>query len=474
MATSAVAATSAAGIFAAAPASAGTPASVRTVTGPPVVVLSVRAAPSQLPAAGATVTVTGKVGHASSCQLELLSSQSLPVVYSHDAKNCSGGNYSAHVTIGPNSSTRPHTVAFALVARSGTSAFAGRFYVRLAGVPQALVLSASAVPRELPATGATVAVTGRVEHASSCQLRVLSSQSFPVVYSHDARNCAGGSYSAHVTIGPNPTAVARIVALALVAGNVASHFVGRFYVLLAAGHATTMRIPPPPPATTVPATPPTVPVTQSQSSNWSGYAALGGPYKAVKGTFTVPSTVAGASGRRGAQVSEWVGLDGLSSADPSLIQAGVDEFPDPTNPSGFDIQPWWEILPATETTISTVNVAAGDKVSVTIWQVSGTSWEINLTDDTNGQSYTTPPENYTGPGSNAEWVVEATTECQSRCQTAQLAAYSPPVVFSGLGLAGPQEASLQEITMEQGAQDVSSPSPFEAGGFTVTYTGPQA
>ena len=45
--------------------------------------------------------------------------------------------------------------------------------------PRSLVASVAATPASLPATGGTVAVSGRVEHATSCQLRLLSSQSFP-------------------------------------------------------------------------------------------------------------------------------------------------------------------------------------------------------------------------------------------------------------------------------------------------------
>jgi len=43
-----------------------------------------------------------------------------------------------------------------------------------------------------------------VENATSCQLELLSRQSFPVVYSHDPTTaCQDGSYSAFVTIGTN-------------------------------------------------------------------------------------------------------------------------------------------------------------------------------------------------------------------------------------------------------------------------------
>ena len=108
---------------------------------------------------------------------------------------------------------------------------------------------------------------------------------------------------------------------------------------------------------------------------------------------------------------------------------------------------------------------------MTIWQVSGPTWEINLTDDTTGESFSTPPEHYTGPGSTAEWVVEATTECRFQCRTSPLAPYSPAVTFSDLGMAGPQK-SLDEITMVQGLGAVSTPSAMAPAGFSVSYTGP--
>ena len=111
----------------------------------------------------------------------------------------------------------------------------------------------------------------------------------------------------------------------------------------------------------------------------------------------MPRVAAGTLGN--AQVSEWVGVDGASSSDTSLIQAGVYESPDPANPAGFVVQAWWEVLPAAETDITNVAVKADDTVSVTLWELTATTWEINLTDVTNGQSFTTPPEQYRGPGS---------------------------------------------------------------------------
>ncbi len=410
------------------------PVLASTLPAQPAVVFSGGAAPDQLPASGGTIAITGKVGNALSCQLQLLSRQAFSVVFSHNPRNCSSGDFSARVTIGPNNTTVQRTVAFALVASNHSSASTGRFYVLMAGAKPAAVLSVGAAPDNLPAGGGTVAIGGKVGHAVECRLQLLSKQSFPVVYSHNARTCSNGDYSAHITIGPNTTTVQRTIAFSLVASGKVTVSSGKFYVLLAAAHAPVTTTTVPPTTTTLPPTtkpsptttttvPPvttttaprsglpgttTVPTASSeepvamQSSNWSGYAAVGGPYSVIKGTFTVPGLSAGTSPYD--QVSEWVGIDGANGSDAYLIQAGVDEYANPDG-SGFEVQPWWEILPAAETNITTVSVSAGDTVSVTIWQVSGTDWEINLTDDTTGKSFTSPGEQYNGPAPppNGSW-----------------------------------------------------------------------
>jgi hypothetical protein len=205
-----------------------------------------------------------------------------------------------------------------------------------------------------------------------------------------------------------------------------------------------------------------VPRSEVQSQNWSGYVATPGPYTAASGNFTVPSLSPGTPGQ--GMLSEWVGIDG--SDNSSLIQAGVTEIPDPTKTAGFDLLAWWEVLPAANQPITTVTVSPGDEVSITIWQVSGTNWEIRLTDVTNGQSYT-QDVSYTGPGTSAEWIVEAPTDSQTR-QQLPLAPYSPAVNFSGFSATGSSTA-VSEVVMAQEDQQVSTPCALTADGFSVAY-----
>jgi hypothetical protein len=233
-------------------------AAAATSTAPEV--LSAHATPSELGPSGGTVTVTGRVKNARSCQLELLSRQSIPVVYAHNSTTaCRTGAFSARVLIGANPSPVERTLAFALVAQDGNLSFTGRFYVSLAPLLAPSVLSAYATPSELGPSGGTVTVTGRVKNARSCQLELLSRQSIPVVYAHNSTTaCRTGAFSARVLIGANPSPVERTLAFALVAQDGNLSFTGRFYVPLAMRPSS---LPPPPPP------PPSLPSTYTSGSN---------------------------------------------------------------------------------------------------------------------------------------------------------------------------------------------------------------
>jgi hypothetical protein len=354
-----------------------------------------------------------------------------------------------------------------------------------------------------------VAVTARVSHATSCQLELLSKQSFAVVYASNDRPCSS-RFTAHVIVGPNPTGVHRTVAFGLVARNKASAFTGRFYVGVAPsphpvptttvattttvpGTTTTTR-----PASATTTTVPRAHAKQVTSANWSGYAVTGGPFTTVSGTFTVSSLDAGTPATD--VMSEWVGIDGWSGTKGSqeLIQAGVLESMVPcdgtiTNPNGtynpdaFWVCPWTMFIEngvATEGPSPQISPAQGDSVTVEIWQQSGTNWGISMTDNQNGQSWSIGDQYYAGPGSSAEWIVENPGTPGQGCGvvvngwTGQcpLAPYSPPIAFSNLRLPPSAATTWYEIWLAQSSGEVSTPSPLSTSGpsvagFTVSYTG---
>jgi hypothetical protein len=204
----------------------------------------------------------------------------------------------------------------------------------------------------------------------------------------------------------------------------------------------------------------TIPIVGS--SNWSGYVAGNGPFTTASGTFSVPHLVAGTASTD--SMAEWVGIGGEPGIP--LIQAGITESPDPSNSNLFSVQPWWEVFPAVPVSVSITNVSvsAGDEISVDINQISGIEWSITLTDDTNGEGFTTD-QTYTGAGSTAEWIVEAP---EVNGHLVPLAQYYPYVEFSDLQVA-PVNTTLEELEMYQGGSLVSAPSAHTRGGFNVAY-----
>ncbi len=222
------------------------------------------------------------------------------------------------------------------------------------------------------------------------------------------------------------------------------------------------------------------------SSNWSGYAvsetspsglsclpASGTAYTSVTGTWTVPTV----TGSRGSSTysAAWTGIDGFTNSH--LIQAGTEQ--DYTGGSAH-YSAWWEILPAAETPISSIAVEPGDSITVSITQVSSQQWSITLTD--NGQtshgaqpSFTTT-QSYSGPGTSAEWILEA-PEVNGRQAT--LAQYgSTTFDLSTVNGVSPNLRAGTDGELVQGSfrrsQVVSIPSGPDTGtppgdGFAVAY-----
>src|SRR4029453_17540951 len=81
-----------------------------------------------------------------------------------------------------------------------------------------------------------------------------------------------------------------------------------------------------------------VPAGQSTSSNWAGYAARGGSFTSVSGTWTVPEIKLDAP--FGADAA-WVGIGGLRTRD--LIQAGTQQVV--SGRGSVTYQAWVEKLP---------------------------------------------------------------------------------------------------------------------------------
>jgi hypothetical protein len=196
------------------------------------------------------------------------------------------------------------------------------------------------------------------------------------------------------------------------------------------------------------------------SRNWSGYVATGGPFLGVQGTFTVPNLARATGATR---TSEWVGIDGRHNG--YLIQAGVEQDYDPST-GLVSHYAWWQVLPDHPSQVEIpLLVLPGDEITVVIGRRrGGRHWSIVVSDDTTGQTFSTR-RSYGGPANSAEWVVEAPT---TRGVQDTLGSYSPRVVFSSVGVAGPV-ASVGRMVIGQLGRVVSTPSPLSRDRFAVAH-----
>lgn len=204
------------------------------------------------------------------------------------------------------------------------------------------------------------------------------------------------------------------------------------------------------------------------SSNWSGYAITGQTYHAITGSWIVPQVTAS----HGTDYSSsWIGIDGYNNSD--LIQTGTEQ--DASSNGGATYSAWWEILPASETTISGMTIHPGDQMQASIVNNGNGTWTISLKDVTSGQSFTTT-QDYSGPGQSAEWIEEAPTVGG---RVATLANYGQTTFDPGtVNGANPGFVASDGGVMIQKNVQVSTPSvpDSDTDGFNIAYgsTAPSA
>lgn len=135
-----------------------------------------------------------------------------------------------------------------------------------------------------------------------------------------------------------------------------------------------------------------------ESRNWAGYAATGGSFTAVSGTWSVPEFAPDSPIGTDAA---WVGIGGVRGTD--LIQAGTQETVSGRGRTMY--QAWVETLPQASRTVP-LPISAGDSISISIAQIANGQWQIDFANNTSGKAYQLNVQ-YRSSLSSAEWVVEA-------------------------------------------------------------------
>jgi len=136
----------------------------------------------------------------------------------------------------------------------------------------------------------------------------------------------------------------------------------------------------------------------ASSTNWSGYALDGGTYSSVSASWVEPKGTCTSATRYS---SFWVGLDGYSSN--SVEQDGTDTDCSGGKPVYYG---WYEMYPNPSYYFGNT-VAAGDHMSASVTYTATNTYQLVLTDSTQGWSATTTQTLSGAPRSSAEVIIEA-------------------------------------------------------------------
>src|SRR5437763_284727 len=120
-------------------------------------------------------------------------------------------------------------------------------------------------------------------------------------------------------------------------------------------------------------------VTNSTSTNWSGYAATGNRFTSVSASWTEPTVVCSGT----AYSSFWVGLDGDTSN--TVEQTGTSADCSGGTPQYYA---WYEMYPKYPTNLRGT-VRPGDKLSASVTTDGRGGFTLTISDSTQGWTNTT-------------------------------------------------------------------------------------
>ena len=139
-------------------------------------------------------------------------------------------------------------------------------------------------------------------------------------------------------------------------------------------------------------------ISQSTSSNWSGYSAINGRYTSVSANWTQPSASCTSATTYS---SFWVGLDGDGSN--TVEQTGTSADCSGGVPRYYA---WYEMYPKFPVNLS-LAIRPGDSLSGSVTTDGNGHFTLTITDNTTGQGFTTSQHLNRARLASAEAIAEA-------------------------------------------------------------------
>ena len=200
-------------------------------------------------------------------------------------------------------------------------------------------------------------------------------------------------------------------------------------------------------------------ITNSTSTNWSGYAVTGGRYTQVSSSWTVPSVSCAGT----AYSSFWVGLDGDTSG--TVEQTGTDSDCSGSRPQYYA---WYEMYPKFPVNFSNP-VQAGDKMSASVTTNGSGTFTLTISDTTRGWTNTTNARLKRASLASAEIIAEAPSSSGGVLPLANFGTVSFSGATANGALLTSSTPGIDPITMQSGSTVKAQPSSIGSGAFSVTW-----
>jgi Peptidase A4 family len=139
-------------------------------------------------------------------------------------------------------------------------------------------------------------------------------------------------------------------------------------------------------------------ISNSTSSNWSGYSAVNGRYTSVSATWTQPTASCTSTTTYS---SFWVGLDGDGSSTVEQTGTSAD-----CSGGAAKYYAWYEMYPKFPVNLS-LTVRAGNSMSASVTTDGAGRFTLTIKNNSTGQSFTTTQRLTRAKLASAEAIAEA-------------------------------------------------------------------
>jgi Peptidase A4 family len=200
-------------------------------------------------------------------------------------------------------------------------------------------------------------------------------------------------------------------------------------------------------------------ISNSTSTNWSGYAVTGSRFTQVSATWKQPQATCSGT----AYSSFWVGLDGDTSN--TVEQTGTDADCSGSTPQYYA---WYEMYPKFPVNFGD-KVVPGDTLNASVTTDGRGNFTLTISDTTRGWSHTVKAKLKSAKLSSAEVIAEAPSSSGGVLPLANFGTVGFTNAMANNTTLTSSTSHIDPITMQSGSTVKAKPGSISSGSFSVQW-----